>query len=224
MIQLEAVTKVFQSGRRESRALSDVSLSIEAGKFTAVIGKSGSGKSTMLNCIGGMEPPDKGSIICFGTSIYSLSARELSLFQRRYLGFVFQRGNLLSYLTVTENIGFPLFLNGIEGGQRSRRIDELLDRVGLAYASKALPQELSSGETQRVAIARAIAHNPKMLLADEPTANLDTATGQQAVQLMRDMGRDHGCTIIMATHDPEITETADSVIYLKDGRIHKEEV
>ena len=219
MIKLKAVTKAFQSGRGKVRALRDISLWIEESRFATVIGKSGSGKSTLLNCIGGLEPPDKGRITCFDKQIYLLSARELSLFQRRYMGFVFQRGNLLSYLTVAENIAFPLSLNNIAGNARSKRINELLDQIGLATAAKALPHELSSGETQRVAVARAIAHNPKMLLADEPTANLDTATGRQIVQLMRDLGRAHGCTIIMATHDMEIAETADVVTCLKDGRI-----
>ena len=158
-------------------------------EFAAVIGKSGSGKSTLLNCIGGLEPPDRGRITCFGTPIYSLGARELSLFQRRHVGFVFQRGNLLSYLTVAENIGFPLTLNGVRGNERSKRIGELLERIGLGSAAKALPHELSSGETQRVAMARAIAHEPKMLLADEPTANLDTDTGLKVVKLMREMGQ-----------------------------------
>jgi ABC-type lipoprotein export system ATPase subunit len=223
MIQLEAVTKVFQSGRGKIRALGDISFSIGACRFTAVIGKSGSGKSTLLNCIGGLEPPDKGNITCFGTPIYTLSARELSLFQRRYVGFVFQRGNLLSYLTVAQNIGFPLTLNRVVRKKQSVRIDELLDRIGLTSAAKALPHELSSGETQRVAMARALAQNPKIQLADEPTATLDTETGQRVVQLMRDMGRDHGCTVIMATHDIDITETADGVIRLKDGSIHGEE-
>jgi ABC-type lipoprotein export system ATPase subunit len=220
MIQLEAVTKVFRSGRGKIRALEDVSSTIAAGRFTAVVGKSGSGKSTLLNCIGGLEPPDKGTITCFGTAIYSLNARELSRFQRRELGFVFQLGNLLSYLTVAENIGFPLALNGVNGSLRSKKVDALLQRIGLPSAAKALPRELSRGEAQRVALARAIAHHPKILLADEPTASLDTATGQQAVQLMRDLGRDHQCTIIMATHDDDISAAADQVIRLKDGRIH----
>ena len=219
MILLDSVTKVFLSGRGEIRALSDISFSIEAGRFTAVIGKSGSGKSTLLNCIGGLETPDKGNVSCFGTPIYSLSAWELSQFQRRNVGFVFQRGNLLSYLTVAENIGFPLALNRVERQKQSKRIDELLNRIDLTSAAKALPYELSSGEAQRVAMARAIAHNPKILLADEPTANLDTETGKRVIQLMRDIGRDYGCTIIMATHDIEITALADTVIRLKDGSI-----
>ncbi len=224
MIQLESVTKIFQSGRGKICALNDISFFIEKGRFAALMGKSGSGKSTLLNCIGGLEQPDRGNIVCFGTRIGSLSNREMSLFQRRNVGFVFQRGNLLSYLSVAENIAFPLTLNGITGKQQLKRIGELLDRIGLGDAADALPHELSGGETQRVAVARAVAHNPGILLADEPTASLDTASGKVIVQLMRDMGRDHGCTVIMATHDPEITETADLLVHMKDGRIQKEEV
>ena len=222
MIQLVEVTKVFQSGRGQIHALRDLSISVETGEFAAVTGKSGSGKSTLLNCIGGLEHPDKGSVICFGSAIHTLSARELSRFQRRQVGFVFQRGNLLSYLTVAENIGFSLTLNRVERLRRFKRISELLERIDLASAAKALPHELSSGETQRVALARTIAHNPKILLADEPTANLDTVTGRQMVQLMRDMGRDQGCTVIMATHDMEITAAADAVFRLRDGCGQKE--
>lgn len=224
MIQLESVTKIFQSGRGKISALNDISFFIEKGRFAALMGKSGSGKSTLLNCIGGLEQPDRGNIVCFGTRIGSLRTRELSLFQRRNVGFVFQRGNLLSCLSVAENIAFPLTLNRITGKQQSKRIGELLDRIGLGDAADALPHELSGGETQRVAVARAVAHNPGILLADEPTASLDTESGQRIVQLMRDMGRDHGCTVIMATHDPEITETADLLIHMKDGRIQKEEL
>jgi putative ABC transport system ATP-binding protein len=223
MILLESITKEFQSGRGIISALRDVSFSIEAYRFAAVIGKSGSGKSTLLNCIGGLEPPDSGIITCFGTQIYSLGNQELSLFQRRHVGFIFQRGNLLSYLSVAENIAFPLTLNGIVGSRQTKRIDQLLDRIGLRDAAKALPHELSSGETQRVAVARAVAHHPDILLADEPTANLDTDSGQMIVQLMRDIGRNHGCTIIMATHDLEITQKANPLIKIKDGRIQKEE-
>jgi ABC-type lipoprotein export system ATPase subunit len=222
MIVLENVTKIFQSGRGKVRALCDVSFTLEACAFSAVIGKSGSGKSTLLNCIGGLELPDEGNVICRGMSMNSMGHRELSLFQRQHVGFVFQRGNLLSYLTVAENIGFPLALNHIDGKERTKRIDGLLERIGLGSAANALPHELSGGEIQRVAVARAIVHNPQVLLADEPTANLDTDTGRGIVQLMRDMGQDRGCTILMATHDLEITEIASSVIHLKDGRIQKE--
>ena len=223
MIQLSHITKTFRPGRGQVNAIVDVSLFITTGRFAAVVGKSGSGKSTLLNCVGGLEMPDRGEILCFGTPLHRLTAGQLSLFQRSHLGFVFQRGNLLSYLTVAENIGFPLTLTGIAGKARSKRIEALLADIDLKSAAAGLPHELSGGETQRVSVARAIAHHPKLLLADEPTANLDTATGQRVVQLMRDLGKDHGCTIIMATHDREITDTADPVIGLKDGQVFREE-
>jgi ABC-type lipoprotein export system ATPase subunit len=221
MIQIEGVTKTFQSGRGRVYALANVSLRVETGQFAALVGKSGSGKSTLLNCIGGIEPPDKGELFCFTVPIYSLSSHKLSLFQRKNMGFIFQRSNLLSYLTVTDNIGFPLTLNKISGTSRSKRIAELLERIGLLEAAKALPHELSSGEMQRVAVARAIAHKPRLLLADEPTANLDTATGKQIVELMRGVCKDHNCTIIMATHDKEVTEKAEIIIPVRDGKIEK---
>lgn len=219
MIVLDGVTKTFRSGRGRVKALSDVSFSLGDNAFTAVIGKSGSGKSTLLSCIGGIEHPDRGSIFCFETPIHSLGGREMSRFQRRHVGFVFQRGNLLSYLTVAENVEFPLILNNIGILQRKNRIDELLDRIGLSAAAKALPHELSGGEIQRVAVARAVAHNPKMLLADEPTANLDSATGSEVVQLMREMGKAFSCSVVMATHDTDIIEASDTVLYLQDGRV-----
>ncbi len=221
-IAVKNVTKTFRSGRGKVRALSEVSLALEPGGFAAVIGKSGSGKSTLLHCIGGLELPDHGEIICLDRPVHSLGPREMSLFQRHHVGFVFQRGNLLSYLTVAENIGFPLALNRFGKKERANRIDELLDRIGLRPAANALPHELSGGETQRVAVARAIAHSPGILLADEPTASLDTETGGEIVHLMRDLGRDRGCTILMATHDVEITASASTIIRLRDGRIQKE--
>ncbi len=221
MIALDGVTKSFVSGRGRVKALDEVSFSMEDSVFAAVIGKSGSGKSTLLSCIGGLERPEHGSIVCFGTPVHSLGSRELGLFQRKHVGFVFQRGNLLSYLTVSENIGFPLILNRVGAGDRKRRIDELLDRVGLSSAARALPHELSGGETQRVAVARAVAHYPKMLLADEPTANLDSATGRGVVELMREMGGDFGCSVIMATHDTDIIEASDTVLYLRDGQVER---
>jgi putative ABC transport system ATP-binding protein len=223
MIALSGITKTFRSGRGRVSAVIDVSLSVPAGRFAAVMGKSGSGKSTLLNCIGGLEMPDQGEIVCFGTPVNRLTAGKLSLFQRRHLGFVFQRGNLLSYLTVAENIGLPLILNGIMGAVRVKRIEALLADIGLETAAKALPHELSGGETQRVSVARAIAHHPKLLLADEPTANLDTASGQQVVQLMRNLGEEHGGTIIMATHDQDIISSVDRIIRLKDGQVVREE-
>lgn len=222
MIRLSHISKSFRSGRGHVNAIADVSLSIPAGRFAAVIGKSGSGKSTLLNCMGGLESPDRGDILCFGTPLHRLTAAQLSRFQRSHLGFVFQRGNLLSYLTVDENIGLPLALNGVVGKKQAHRIASLLEAIDLTSAAKALPHELSSGETQRVSVARAVAHRPKLLLADEPTASLDTATGLGIVTMMRQLGTDHGCTVIMATHDSEIINVADLIVRLKDGQVDKE--
>jgi ABC-type lipoprotein export system ATPase subunit len=177
----------------------------------------------LLNCVGGLERPEKGKVTCFGVDIQALSAKALCLFQRSNAGFVFQYGNLLSYLTVFENIAFPLALNGISGRRRDKRIQELLERIGLPEAGAALPQELSGGEVQRVAVARAIAPGPRMLLADEPTASLDSATGRSLIQLMVEMGKEQSCTLIMSTHDPAITALADASFQLLDGRISRVE-
>jgi ABC-type lipoprotein export system ATPase subunit len=223
MIRLSHISKTFRSGRGHVNAITDISLFLPAGSFTAIVGKSGSGKSTLLNCMGGLEAPDQGEIICFGKPLHKLNSTQISRFQRRHLGFVFQRGNLLSYLTVYENIGMPLTLNGISGKARTQKIALLLEAIGLTSAAKALPHELSGGETQRVSVARAVAHEPKLLLADEPTANLDTATGRGIVKLMSQLGTDLGCTIIMATHDREIINAAGLTICLKDGKVTEEE-
>ena len=222
MIQLHSITKAFRSGRGYIQAIRDVSLVIETGGAAAVIGKSGSGKTTLLNCIGGLERPDKGKVNSFDSDIYALSSRDLSLFQRRHMGFVFQQGNLLSYLTVHENIAFPLILNGLKKKAIRNRVGELLEKIGLPDAGVAMPHELSGGEVQRVAVARAIAHQPRALLADEPTASLDTATGESLVRLLFDMGRENGCTMILSTHDPNVTFLADRIFEIRDGTIVKE--
>lgn len=224
MIQLYSVTKKYRSGRGYIQAIRDVSLAIETGDAVAVIGKSGSGKTTLLNCIGGLERPEKGKVVCFDSDIYNLSARDLSLFQRRNIGFVFQHGNLLSYLTVYENIAFPLILNDIKKPMIMKRVSELLEKIDLPDAGAAMPHELSGGEIQRVSVARAIAHLPRTLLADEPTASLDTATGKSLVKLMFDMGRDNGCTMILSTHDPGVSALADGIIEIRDGTIVTEDI
>ncbi len=219
MIQLDGVSKKFRSGRGYIQAIRDVSAVIETGDAVAVVGKSGSGKTTLLNCIGGLERPDHGKVISFDLDIYALSARSLSLFQRQNIGFVFQHGNLLSYLSVYDNIAFPMLLNGMKKMMIMERVRDLLEKIGLPDAGAAMPNELSGGEVQRVSVARAIAHRPRALLADEPTASLDTATGTSLVKLLFDMGRDSGCTMILATHDPEISGMADRIIEFRDGTI-----
>jgi putative ABC transport system ATP-binding protein len=190
----------------------------------AVVGKSGSGKTTLLNCIGGLERPDRGTVTCLGQDIHALSRRSLSLFQRQHLGFVFQFGNLLSYLTVYENIDFPLALNGVPRRERDGRVLELLERVGLLDRQQALPRELSGGEVQRVSFARAVAHGPQVLLADEPTASLDSDTAHDLVQLMLDVVQEQASSLIVSTHDPVVIKLADNIMHLRDGRVVDEKL
>jgi ABC-type lipoprotein export system ATPase subunit len=223
MIRLAKVGKVYRSGRGLVEALRGVSIHIRKGAAVTLAGNSGSGKTTLLNCIGGLERPTKGTVTCCGCDIHTLSSKALSAFQRRHVGFVFQHGNLLSYLTVSENIAFPLVLNGIDGKNKSHRVATLLEKIGLPDAAAALPRELSGGEIQRVAAARAMAHSPKILLADEPTASLDSATGKNLIQLIFDMGAEQGCTLVIATHDPEIFHLAEITVHLRDGRFVKPE-
>jgi putative ABC transport system ATP-binding protein len=223
LVRVQGVGKIYQSGRRRVEALCNVSCAVEEGSALAVVGKSGSGKTTLLNCIGGLERPDQGSIICLGHDIHALSRRSLSLFQRQHLGFVFQFGNLLSYLTVYENIGFPLALNGVTGKESDERVLGLLERVGLRDSQHALPGELSGGEVQRVSFARAVAHRPQILLADEPTASLDSSTARDLVQLMLEVMREQASSLIVSTHDPVVIDLADNILHLRDGRMVEEE-
>ncbi len=219
MIRVRQVSKNYLSGRRRVAALCSVDCTVDQGAALAVVGKSGSGKTTLLNCIGGLEVPDHGTITCLGTDIHKLSLRSLSLFQRQHLGFVFQFGNLLSYLTVYENVEFPLALNGIARKKRHRRVIELLERTGLRDCRNALPRELSGGEVQRISFARAVAQKPQILLADEPTASLDSQTAEDLVQLMLDVGREQASSLIVSTHDPVVMDLADNIVHLRDGRI-----
>ena len=217
MLDVLHLSKTFRSGRGSVSALKDISFHLNAGESVMLIGKSGSGKTTLLNCLGGLEKPDTGRVMCGGVDINALTAHELSLFHRSRVGFVFQSSNLISYLTVKENISIPLELNGISGLTRDRRVLELLSEIGLSGVGGAFPRELSGGETQRVAFARAIAHGPALLLADEPTASLDSATAGQLIQWIRDLSLKQGCTLVVATHDPEIMDIADHQLVLKDG-------
>lgn len=219
MIKVCEISKSFHSGRGDMRALRAVSFTLPAHQTMVIAGKSGSGKSTLLNCIGGLEHPDEGSVWCHGQNLARLSRRDLSRFQRTHMGFVFQFSNLLSYLTVEQNIAFPLFLNQSSRQERSHRVAELLESVGLPDAGKALPTELSGGEVQRVAFARAIAHYPGILLADEPTASLDSVSGISLVQMMIDLCRVQKSTLIVATHDEDIIRLAHHTLRLRDGLV-----
>jgi ABC-type lipoprotein export system ATPase subunit len=218
VIQVLGVSRAYRSGRGRVVALQDISFQVERGKSFILAGRSGSGKTTLLNCLGGLEKPDSGTIFCAGLDVNALTRRELSLFQRKHIGFMFQAGNLLSYLSVQENLAFPLEMNRVSGAARDKRIHRLLESIGLPDIGAALPRELSGGEMQRVAFARAIAHSPAILLADEPTASLDSANGRQLTQLMLALSREQQCTLVVATHDPEVIDMADERLFLKDGR------
>jgi len=222
VIRVQGLGKAFRSGRRQVEALDGVDCNVQQGEALAVVGKSGSGKTTLLNCIGGLERPDSGSVTCLGVTIHELSRHALSMFQREHLGFVFQFGNLLSYLTVHENIEFPLALNGTPRRERDLRVSALLEKVGLGDSAQALPGELSGGEVQRISFARAVAHRPQILLADEPTASLDSQTAHDLVQLMLDVVRDQAASLIVTTHDPVVIELADNIMHIRDGKVIKE--
>jgi ABC-type lipoprotein export system ATPase subunit len=219
MIEALNISKSFSSGSGMRQVLSDISFTLKKGKLLTIIGKSGSGKTTLLNCLGGLDIPDGGRINCFGTDINRLSEKKRCLFQRKKLGFIFQSGNLLSYLTVSENIIFPLVLNNMTKKFREKRLKDLLEILELKLFASAMPHELSGGQAQRAAFARAIAHSPQLLLADEPTASLDTQTGLNLIKLMYRVGRENNSTIIVSTHDREIIKCADKIIHLTDGKI-----
>lgn len=218
MITLHEVVKSYHSSRGRTPVINGVSLSVEAGHSLAIMGRSGSGKTTLLSLIGGLERPDSGTVACFGYPVHALEGRKLSAYLRRHVGFLFQFGNLLSALTVAENVALPLRLNNATQAVCAKRVGELLHRIGLAEAARAFPSELSGGEMQRVAFARAIAHRPPLLLADEPTSSLDSATATTLMDLMFRVGREEGRITVVATHDSEVSALADRVLRMQDGR------
>lgn len=219
MIEVLSISKKYASGRGHVRALSDITFSVHEAQSFVLAGKSGSGKTTLLNCIGALEIPDSGRILYKGKDICSFSPRQRAHFQRKEVGFVFQAANLIPWLTVAENLIFPLELNNIQGIKQKARVKELLTAFDLVGYDKAMPGELSGGETQRISFARAIAHKPVLLLADEPTSSLDSATGYNLIERMLSLCVCQHSTLIIATHDPELIEMTNSRIYLKDGCI-----
>ena len=223
MIRVLGVSKSYASSRGVVPVVRDVSFSLDSGQSLALMGRSGSGKTTLLYLVGGLERPDHGRIFCLDQPVHDLAGKALARFLRRETGFLFQFGNLLSYLTVAENVAFPLRLNNVPPRECMRRVRELLETIGLASAAQALPRELSGGEVQRVAFARSVAHRPQLLLADEPTASLDSSTARTLVDLMFRVGREEGRTTLVATHDPAVTALADRTLHLRDGAIIDEE-
>ena len=215
IVSAAALTKVYVRGREEVRALDGLSFEINAGEFLAVVGPSGAGKSTLLNLVGCMDAPTSGTLHLLGKPIQALAEQERTRFRREQLGFVFQHFGLLPTLTVAENVSLPAFF---AGRQAKRRGDELIARVGLQHRRDHYPHELSGGEMQRVAIARALINGPRLLLADEPTGNLDSASGETIIELFEELNRD-GLTIIVVTHNPRLAEAATRQLELVDGQL-----
>jgi len=217
LIHLDQVSKTYLMGAARVPALREVTLSIEAGEFTALTGPSGSGKSTLLNVCGLIDQPDAGSISIDGRATGQLSQKELTLIRREKIGFIFQGFNLVPVMTAFENVEYPLFLAGNAATDRRERVREVLSRVGLSELAQRRPDELSGGQRQRVAIARALVKQPRLVVADEPTANLDSATATQIIDLMHELGRSNGTTFLIATHDARVTSRCDRSIVLTDG-------
>ena len=223
MIRIDNVTRTYRAGETEVRALRGVSLEIASGEFVSIAGPSGSGKTTLLNLIGCIDRPDSGEIVIDDRPVSRMSDRELALFRRDRLGFVFQTFNLIPVLTAAENVGFALSLLGVGEGEARERSVALLAEVGLEGREHSLPGRLSGGQQQRVAVARALVKRPLLVLADEPTANLDSDNGSAILDLMERMNRRHGTTFVFSTHDPMVMERARRLVRLHDGAVASDE-
>ena len=220
LVELRDVYKIYGEGREsEVRALDGVSLTIGKGEFVAVVGQSGSGKSTMMNVLGCLDIPTRGTYLLGGTDVRELTDKELSHIRNKQIGFIFQQYNLIQSLTVLENVELPLIYQGVNADDRRDMALEALARVGLANRIKHRPVEMSGGQQQRVAIARALAAKPAIILADEPTGNLDSKTSQDVLSLMKITSQKFAQTMVMITHNEEIAQTADRIVRIEDGRI-----
>lgn len=220
-IQLDRVSKHYLAGGHRQEVLQGVSAGFDSGRFVVLVGRSGSGKSTLLNLIAGFDAPDTGRIVVGEHAISEIDDRARTLFRRRHLGFVFQFFNLLPTLTVAENVRLPLELLDVPLPTSRERVVTALTEVGMSDYGDRFPEELSGGEQQRVAIARALVHGPAIVLADEPTGNLDLATARQVVEILDEACRRHGTTLIMATHSTEVIGYADEVYELRDGHLER---
>ena len=222
MIRCIDVRKVYRQGQNEITALAGITLDITKGEFTVIMGPSGSGKSTLLHLIGGLDRPTSGDVLVDQRLISQMADDQVTLFRRTKIGFVFQFFNLLPTLTALENVTLPLVLDGRAKAEADQKSEFLLGKVGLEQRKNHLPEELSSGEIQRIAIARALAFNPPILLADEPTGNLDSKTGESVLALLRQINRDDGCTVVIVTHSREAACHGDRKIFLRDGSVEKD--
>ena len=221
LIQLSGIRKVYPEGESERVIFEDLQASILAGELTVLLGRSGTGKSTLLNLISGIDLPDAGKVSIAGLSLTDLNERDRTLYRRRNIGFVFQFFNLVATLTVEENLLLPLELNGTRGSGAQRIVRDYLSQVGLEDRRHSFPDRLSGGEQQRVAIVRALVHEPLLVLADEPTGNLDIHTGREILELLARLTREAGKTLLMVTHSVEAETFADRILVLQDGRLQQ---
>jgi len=219
LIKVENVTKVYKTGTVETQALRGVSLTIQPGEFMALVGPSGSGKTTLLQLIGCLDQPSSGKIFLNGKDVSQLNRNQRADIRRGTIGFIFQFFALIPTLTAYENVEMPLLLNGLSSTERRQRVMDLLEAVGMRQRANHRPDQLSGGEQQRVAVARALATHPLLILADEPTANLDTENGKQVMEIMQRLNRETGTTFVFATHDPRLFGYAQRTIVLRDGQI-----
>jgi putative ABC transport system ATP-binding protein len=218
LVELEGVTKTYRMGDVEVQALRGVSLTIEQGEFTAIMGASGSGKSTLMNVLGCLDQPTSGRYLLEGQDVSRLSTERLAEIRNRTIGFVFQSFNLLSRTSALENVELPLLYSGVPAAERHARASEALQQVGLADRTDHLPNQMSGGQQQRVAIARALVNRPRVILADEPTGNLDSRTSVEVMSLFQDLGRG-GITVVLVTHEPDIAQYASRVLVMRDGHV-----
>ena len=223
LIRLDGIKKVFLTDEVETHALSEVHLEIKPGEFLAIAGPSGCGKTTLLSLLGLLDTPSGGEYFLDGEPVANLTPSQRARIRNRQIGFIFQAFNLIGDLTVAENVELPLTYRGMDGAERRKRVQEALERVGMSHRMKHYPSQLSGGQQQRVAVARAVAGDPLLLLADEPTGNLDSTNGEAVMELIHELHRG-GATICMVTHDPRYAATADRAVHLFDGRIVQETV
>jgi putative ABC transport system ATP-binding protein len=221
VVSLNGVAKTYHLDQVDVPALVGIDLEIRADCFTVISGPSGSGKTTLLNVIGCIDQPDAGNVVVAGEPVQKLSDDALSDFRARHVGFIFQNFNLLPVLTVEENVEYPLLLARVAAAERRHRVGALLEAVGIADKARNFPGQLSGGQRQRVAIARALAPAPRLVLADEPTANLDSHTGAQIIALMRQMQVEHHASFVFSSHDPKVLAAADDAVLIRDGRIER---
>ncbi len=223
LITLERVSKVYQVGEENFTALNDVNLEVGKGAFMSFVGPSGSGKTTLLNLIGGLDRPTTGKVLFKGASLENMSREQLAAYRRENIGFIFQTYNLLPVYSVYENILFPLILNGLKESHVRERVENMVAKVGLMDQIKKKPAQLSGGQCQRVAIARALVKDPLLILADEPTANLDSENSHQILELMRELNHEYKAAVIFSTHDEKVTRYIRREVRLEDGRVSSDQ-